>query len=79
MVRKAEDQLHQAQSTFQVNGQRPRAFFPHSPVKRPIAEHIMLENPVTGEICDVIEHWSEAGDLENYIIISSSLTFTVLV
>ena len=64
MVRKAEDQLHQAQSTFQVNGQRPRAFFPHSPVKRPIAEHIMLENPVTGEICDVIEHWSEVLQTE---------------
>ena len=59
LVRKAEEELEDALRLFEETGQRPRAYFPQSPSKPATADHIMLESPVSGEICDVIEYWSQ--------------------
>lgn len=59
MVRRAEEQLEEATEKFEETGERPRAFFPQSPCRPATADHIMLESPVSGEVCDVIEHWAQ--------------------
>lgn len=60
-IRKAKDQLDQAMCSLEAYGERPKAFFPDSPVHKAVtADHIVLDSPVRGRMCDVIERWSEA-------------------
>lgn len=62
MIRKAQDHVDQAVRCLEASGERPKAFFPHSPMHKAVtADHIVPESPVLGEMRDVIERWSEAG------------------
>jgi hypothetical protein len=63
MIRKAQDHVDQAVRSLEACGERPKAFFPHSPMHKAVtADHIVPESPVLGEMRDVIERWSEAGE-----------------
>lgn len=63
MIRKAQDHVDQAARSLEASGERPKAFFPHSPMHKAVtADHIVPESPVLGEMRDVIERWSEARD-----------------
>ena len=64
MIRKAKDQLEQATQQLESSGERPKAFFPDSPVHKAVtADHILMDSPVRGQILDVINRWSEAGSI----------------
>lgn len=65
MIRKAQDHVDQAARSLEASGERPKAFFPHSPMHKAVtADHIVPESPVLGEMRDVIERWSEVLQTE---------------
>lgn len=65
MIRKAQDHVDQAVRSLEACGERPKAFFPHSPMHKAVtADHIVPESPVLGEMRDVIERWSEVLQTE---------------